>query len=169
MTSSTAVKPEQQGSLLGTLIVIPWANEPAPDSGDAVTPFLLVCSRGDGRDGPEAGAEALRAELEKAGLTVGSGGTDLTRVGRSPITLLVEAGQAALNMPFLQVQCPVSPQWQQAAQESGQAHLICSVRPFPEAVQGEPVSAEELRAFVSDERMVPTSARCLLPVRRVRT
>jgi hypothetical protein len=168
MTSSTAVKPEQKGSLLGTLIIIPWANEPATDSG-AVTPFLLVCSRGDGRDGPEAGTEALRAELEKAGLSTGGAVADLTRVTRSSVSLLVEAGQAVLSLPFLHVQCPVSPTWQRAAQESGTAYLICATRPWPEAVQGQAVSAEQLRTFVSDEQTVPTSVRCLLPVRRVRT
>ncbi|WP_030559659.1 DUF5949 family protein [Streptomyces aureocirculatus] len=169
MTSTTAVKPEQQGSLLGTLIIVPWANETASASGGTVTPFLLVCSRGDGREGPEAGAEALRTELEKSGLTIGGGATDLTRSSRTPISLLVEAGQAVLHLPFLRVQCPVSPQWQQAAHEGGTAHLICALRPWPEAVQGRTLAADELRAFVSDEQMVPTSARCLLPVRRVRT
>ncbi|MBB6433910.1 DUF5949 family protein [Streptomyces candidus] len=168
MTSSTAVKPEQQRSLLGTLIIIPWANEPATENG-AVTPFLLVCSRGDGRDGPEAGTEALRAELAKAGLSTGGAVEDLTRTSRSSISLLVEAGQAVLSLPFLHVQCPVSSAWQQAAQESGQAFLICATRPWPEAVQGKDVGAEQLRAFVSDERTVPSSVRCLLPVRRVRT
>ncbi|MEV2249858.1 DUF5949 family protein [Streptomyces sp. NPDC050147] len=168
MTSSTAVKPEQQGSLLGTLVIIPWANESASDSDGQVTPFLLVCSRGDGRDGPEAGSEALRAELKKAGLSVGGGVSDLTRETRSSISLLVEAEQAVLSLPFLHVQCPVSQQWQQAAYESGTAYLICATRPWPEAVQGKAVGAEQLRAFVSDEQLVPTSARCLLPVRRVR-
>ncbi|MGW0536942.1 DUF5949 family protein [Streptomyces sp. NPDC003032] len=168
MTSSTAVKPEQQGSLLGTLVITPWANGPAADSDGPVTPFLLVCSRGDGRDGPEAGAEALRAELEKAGLSTGGTVTDLTRETRGSVSLLVEAGQAVLSLPFLHVQCPVSPQWQQAAHESGMAFLICATRPWPEVVQGKPVGAEQLRAFVSDEHMVATSTRCLLPVRRVR-
>ncbi|MFH8293418.1 MULTISPECIES: DUF5949 family protein [unclassified Streptomyces] len=169
MTSSTAVTPEKQGSLLGTLIIVPWANEPAPDSEGPVTPFLLVCSRGDGREGPEAGTKALRAELEKAGLPVGENMTDLTRETRSSVSLLVEAEQAVLTLPFLHVQCPVSPQWQKAAYESGSAYLMCALRPWPEAVQGKPVGAEQLRAFVSDEQMVPTSARCLVPVRRVRT
>lgn len=167
MTSSTDVRPEQQGSLLGTLVIIPWTNEPAREDGPA-TPFLLVCSQGDGRDGPEAGSEALRAELEKAGLPVGSGVTDFTRAARSSVSLLVEAEQAVLSLPFLHVQCPVSQQWQEAAHASGTAYLICALRPWPQAVLGKPVGAEELRAFVSDEQMVSSSARCLLPVRRVR-
>ncbi|MDJ1135225.1 DUF5949 family protein [Streptomyces iconiensis] len=169
MTSSTAATSDQQNSLLGTLIIVPWANEPAPGSNGAATPFLLVCSRGDGRDGPGPGAKALRAELEKTGLWIGEGTADLTRKTQSPVTLLVEAGRAVLSMPFLHVQCPVTPNWEKAAHESGTAYLICTVRPWPEAVQGMPVGADQLREFVSDEQLVPTSARCLLPVRRVRT
>ncbi|MEV3990075.1 DUF5949 family protein [Streptomyces sp. NPDC049837] len=169
MTSSTAATPGQQESLLGTLAVIPWANEPEPESDAPVMPFLMVYSLGDGRDGPEAGAEALRGELEKAGLSIGDKVTDLTRETRIPVTLLVEAEQAVLNLPFMKVQCPVPPEWEKAAHETGKAYLICSLRPWPEAVQGQPVSEEQLRAFVGADELVELSAHCLLPVRRVRT
>jgi hypothetical protein len=170
MTSSTtATTPGRQESLLGTLTVIPWTNEPESEADAPVTPFLMVYSLGDGRDGPEAGAEAFRGELEKIGLTIGDRVADLARESRIPITLLVEAEQAVLNMPFMKVQCPVPPEWEKAAHESGKAYLICSLRPWPEAVHGKPVGEERLRAFLADEEMVAQSAHCLLPVRRVRT
>lgn len=170
MTSSTTVAtPGQQESPLGTLTVIPWTNEPEADSDSPVTPFLMVYSLGDGRDGPEAGSEALRGALEKIGLSIGDKVTDLAHETRIPVTLLVEAEQAVLNLPFMRVQCPVPPQWEKAAHESGKVYLICSLRPWPEAVQGKPVSEEQLRAFLADEEMVARSAHCLLPVRRVRT
>ncbi|ORT59078.1 DUF5949 family protein [Streptomyces sp. CB03238] len=169
MTSSTAATPGQQESLLGTLTVIPWVSEPESDAGTPVTPFLMVYSLGDGRDGTEAGAEALRAELEKIGLSIGDKVTDLSRETRIPVTLLVEAEQAVLNLPFMKVQCPVPPEWEKAAHESGTAYLICALRPWPEAVQGKPVGEEQLRAFLGEEEMVAKSAHCLVPVRRVRT
>ncbi|GAA2482010.1 DUF5949 family protein [Streptomyces gobitricini] len=169
MTSSTTATTPGQESLLGTLSVIPYANAPESENDSPVTPFLMVYSLGDGRDGPEAGAEALRGELEKIGLSIGDKVTDLARETRIPITLLVEAEQAVLNMPFLRVQCPVPPEWEKAAHESGKAYLICSLRPWPEAVHGKPVGEEQLQAFLADEEMVTLSAHCLLPVRRVRT
>jgi hypothetical protein len=170
MTSSTtAATPGQQESLLGSLTVISWANEPEADSDAPVMPYLMVYSLGDGRDGPEAGSEALRGELEKIGLSIGDKVTDLAHETRIPVTLLVEAEQAVLNLPFMRVQCPVPPEWEKAAHEGGKAYLICSLRPWPEAVQGKPVSEEQLRAFLADEEMVALSAHCLLPVRRVRS
>ncbi|MFF8831741.1 DUF5949 family protein [Streptomyces sp. NPDC015131] len=170
MTSSTtATTPGRQDSVVGTLTVIPWANEPDAESDAPVLPFLMVYSLGDGRDGPEAGAEALRGELEKTGLSVGDKVTDLSRETRVPVTLLVEAEQAVLTLPFMKVQCPVPPEWEKAAHETGKAYLICSLCPWPEAVQGKPVSEEQLRAFLGDEELIAQSAHCLLPVRRVRT
>ncbi|OKK02769.1 hypothetical protein AMK26_24650 [Streptomyces sp. CB03234] len=169
MTSSTAVTPGRQESLLGTLAVIAWASKPESDADSPVTPFLMVYSLGDGRDGPEAGADALRSKLEETGLSIGDKVTDLSRETRIPITLLVEAEQAVLNLPFMKVQCPVQPEWEKAAHESGTAYLICALLPWPEAVQGKSVSEEELLAFLGDDDLVAKSAHCLLPVRRVRT
>lgn len=166
MTSSAAVTPGQQRSLLGTLTVIPWVSEPSDD--EFGTPLLMVYSLGDGRDGPEAGGEALRAELEKLGLSIGKQLIDLERHRQIPITLLVEAEQAVLNLPFMKVQCPVPPQWQRAAHAKGQVYLIFALRPWPEAVPGEEVPAEKLRAFVSGEGLLEGSAHCLTPVLRVR-
>ncbi|MCK8677928.1 DUF5949 family protein [Streptomyces lichenis] len=170
MTSSPAVSPGRQASPLGTLAVIAWAGDPDAEPGQPPqVPFLMVYSLGDGRDGPEAGSEALRAEVEKAGLSIGDKVSDLARETRVPISLLVEAEQAALTMPFLRVQCAVPPEWERAAHQSGKVYLIVSLRPWPEAVHGRPVDEEALRAFAGDETLMDVSAHCLVPVRRVRT
>ncbi|WP_149184467.1 DUF5949 family protein [Streptomyces sp. TRM49041] len=167
MTSSPAVSPDQQRSLLGTLTVIPWCSEPtADDPGD---PLLMVYSLGDGRDGPEAGEEAMRAQLERLGMSIGERLTDLGKDSGVPVTLLVEAQQAVLTLPFMKVQCPVPPEWEKAAHMKGQVYLIFAVRPWPEAVPGKEVPAEKLRAFVTGEGLLEGSAHCLAPVLRVRT
>ncbi|WP_236243198.1 DUF5949 family protein [Streptomyces sp. CC228A] len=167
MTSSTAVSPEQKRSLVGTLTVIPWVSEPTPE--DPGNPMLMVYSLGDGPEGPEAVEEALRAQLEKLGLSIGERLVDLGRDSRIPVTLLVEAEQAVLTLPFMKVQCPVPPEWERAAHTKGQVYLIFAVRPWPEAVPGKEVPAETLRDFVNGEGMLEGSAHCLAPVLRVRT
>ncbi|WP_175412824.1 DUF5949 family protein [Streptomyces sp. TRM64462] len=167
MTSSTAVTPDQQRSLLGTLTVIPWVSEPTDENPG--TPLLMVYSLGDGRDGPEAGEEAMRAELEQLGLSIGEKLIDLGRDTGIPITMLVEAEQAVLTLPFMKVQCPVPPEWEKAAHAKGQVYLIFAVRPWPEAVPGKQVEPERLREFVSGEGLLEGSAHCLAPVMRVRT
>ncbi|MDT9684861.1 DUF5949 family protein [Streptomyces sp. TRM76323] len=167
MTSSTAVSPDSRRSPLGTLTVIPWCSEPtADDPGD---PLLMVYSLGDGRDGPEAGEEAMRAQLDQLGLPIGERLVDLGRDSGFSSSLLVEAEQAVLTLPFLRVRCPVPPEWQRAAHAKGQVYLIIAVRPWPRAVPGRAVPPEELRAFVSGEGFLEGSAHCLLPVLRVRT
>ncbi|GAA4907273.1 hypothetical protein GCM10023237_28660 [Streptomyces coeruleoprunus] len=152
---------------MGTLTVIAWSSEPTPD--DPGAPMLMVYSLGDGRDGPEAGEEALRAELKQLGLSIGEELIDVGRRTRIPVTLLVEAEQAVLTLPFMKVQCPVPPQWEKAAHMKGQVYLIFAVRPWPEAVPGKEVPAEKLRDFVSAEGLLEGSAHCLVPVLRVRT
>ncbi|MET9803377.1 DUF5949 family protein [Streptomyces sp. NPDC006368] len=169
MTSSTAESPGRQRSLLGTLAVIAWTDEPSPDSDTPGTPFLMVYSLGNGDQGPEAGAQAMRAELERLGLSIGDRLTDLAREPRIPFTLLVEAQRAVLDLPFMKAQCPVPPEWESNAHKTGTAYLIVATRPWPEAVAGREVSADRLRAFVSDEQLLQSSAHCLLPVRRVRS
>ncbi|MEE1751120.1 DUF5949 family protein [Streptomyces sp. SP18CS02] len=166
MTSSTVAFPGRQRSLLGTLSVLPWASEPSADS--AGTPMLMVYSTGDGPEGPEAGREALAAELEKLGLPIGERVVDLASETRIPITLLVEAEQLVLTTPFMRAQCSVPPQWEQAAHEKGQVYLICALRPWPQGAPGREVGEEELRAFAGDEETLSESAHCVVPVRRVR-
>ncbi|MEU5218817.1 DUF5949 family protein [Streptomyces sp. NPDC020807] len=165
MTTSNVVSSARSASPLGTLTVIPWSSEPTAES--AGTPFLMAYSLGDGRDGPEAGQQAMRTALEAMNLSVGDRLFDLEKDSGINATLLVEGGSVALTLPFLKVQCPVPAEWQAAAQERGQVYLICSVRPWPEAVPGQPVDEAQLRAFVSDEAMLAESAHVLMPVRRL--
>ncbi|MFI9214038.1 DUF5949 family protein [Streptomyces sp. NPDC053253] len=165
MTTSNVVSSARSASPLGTLTVIPWSSEPSADS--AGTPFLMAYSLGDGRDGPEAGQQAMRTALESMGLSVGDRLFDLDKDAGINATLLVEGGSVVLNLPFLKAQCPVPDEWQAAARERGQVYLICSLRPWPEAVPGQPVDEARLRSFVSDEEMLAESAHVLMPVRRL--
>ncbi|WP_137993654.1 DUF5949 family protein [Streptomyces vilmorinianum] len=165
MTSSNVVSEARSDSPLGTLTVVPWTIGPTDDS--PVTPFLMVYSLGDGRDGPEAGEEAMRAALEGMGLPLGDRVVDASEERATGAHLLVEAQQAVLTLPFMKVQCPVPAEWEAAAKESGHAYLICSVRPWPDAVPGEALTEERLKAFVTDDAVVGAAAHVLLPVRRL--
>ncbi|WP_063782278.1 DUF5949 family protein [Streptomyces vietnamensis] len=165
MTTSNVVSSARSASPLGTLTVIPWSSEPSAES--AGTPFLMAYSLGDGRDGPEAGQQAMRAALEAMNLSVGDRLFDLEKDAGINASLIVEAGSAVLTLPFLKVQCPVPEEWQAAAREQGKVYFICSVRPWAEGVPGQPVDEERLKAFVSDEAMLADSAHVLLPVRRI--
>ncbi|MFF7437660.1 DUF5949 family protein [Streptomyces sp. NPDC008122] len=165
MTTSNVVSSARNASPLGTLTVIPWASEPSADS--AGTPFLMAYSLGDGRDGPEAGQQAMRAALESMKLSVGDRLFDLEKDAGINATLLVEGGSAVLTLPFLKVQCPVPDEWQAAAREQGKVYFLCSVRPWSEGVPGQPVDEAMLRAFVSDEETLADCAHVLLPVRRI--
>ncbi|MER7533290.1 MULTISPECIES: DUF5949 family protein [unclassified Streptomyces] len=165
MTTSNVVSSARSASPLGTLTVIPWASEPSADS--AGTPFLMAYSLGDGRDGPEAGQQAMRAALESMKLSVGDRLFDLEKDAGINATLLVEGGSAVLTLPFLKVQCPVPDEWQTAAREQGKVYFLCSVRPWSEGVPGQPVDEAMLRAFVSDEETLADCAHVLLPVRRI--
>ncbi|MDG9716773.1 DUF5949 family protein [Streptomyces sp. DH24] len=165
MTSSSPVRDKPRTSLLGTLTVVPWSSEPS--STTPRLPFLTVYSLGDGRDGPEAGEKAMRAELEKLGLPVSGQQVELVGMAKKSITLLVEAQQAVLTMPFLRVQCPVPPKWQEGAHENGNVHLICLTRPWPHAAPGGTIGPEQLRSFLTDDELRSASARCLVPVVRV--
>lgn len=155
-----------QTSLLGTVVVLPWSSDPAAD--DPSTPFLLLYPLGDGKDGAEASSEAMTAMLTGLGLQLGEQVADLSKQPRSPISLLVEAGQAALTLAAMKVQCTVPPEWEQAARERGQAYLIGSTSPWPDAVPGEPVDEASLRSYVSEEMLLKASAHALVPVRSLR-
>ncbi|MFF5500822.1 DUF5949 family protein [Streptomyces roseolus] len=165
MTTPPVLSQARSVSPLGTLTVIPWSSEVTEDS--AGTPFLMAYSLGDGRDGPEAGQQAMRAALESMGLSVGDRLFDLEQDAGISASLLVEAGTAVLTLPFLKVQCPVPAEWQAAARETGKVYFLCSVRPWAEAVPGQPVDEDRLRAFVSDEGTLAECAHVMLPVRRV--
>ncbi|MFD9031744.1 DUF5949 family protein [Streptomyces sp. NPDC059567] len=165
MTSSNVVSSARSESPFGTLTVVPWTVGPTADM--PVTPFLMVYSLGDGRDGPEAGEEAMRAALEGMGAPLGDRVVDTSVERATGAHLLVEAQRAVLTLPFLKVQIPVPAEWEAAAHKNGHAYLICSVRPWPDAVPGEAVAPERLKSFVTDDQVVGAAAHLLLPVRRL--
>ncbi|MCT4355588.1 DUF5949 family protein [Streptomyces sp. Je 1-79] len=165
MTSSNVVSSARSENPLGTLTVVPWTIGPTADT--PVTPFLMVYSLGDGRDGPEAGEEAMRAALEGMGLPLGGRVVDASQERGTGAHLLVEAQRAVLTLPFMKVQCPVPAEWEAAVKENGHAYLICSARPWPDAVPGEAVTEERLKSFVTDDEVVAAAAHVMLPVRRL--
>ncbi|MFE1233767.1 DUF5949 family protein [Streptomyces sp. NPDC059442] len=165
MTTPNVVSPARSASPFGTLTVVPWTTGPTDDA--PVTPFLMVYSLGDGSDGPAAGEEALRAALAGMGLPLGDRVVDASEERGTGAHLLVEARRAVLTLPFMKAQCPVPAEWEAAAHDHGYVYLILSVRPWPDATPGEPVSPERLRAFVTDDEVVASAAHIQLPVRRL--
>jgi hypothetical protein len=166
MTSTPVRSAEKHALPLGTLAVIPWANDPTSD--EFTTPFLMLYPLGDGSEGPEGSTEAMSSMLVSMGLSLGDELIDLSKQPRIPISLLVEGGQAALTLSSMRVQCAVPPEWEQAAKDCGQVYFIGAVRPWPEAVPGRPVDEETLRSYVGDAALLASSAHCLLPVRSLR-
>ncbi|MEV7088493.1 DUF5949 family protein [Streptomyces sp. NPDC093085] len=165
-TTNTAANNAHYVALLGTLSVIPWTSDPA--DGQRNAPFLLAYSLGDGREGPEAGAEAMRTVLSDIGLLPGGDLIDAAQAPHLPIKLLVEAGRAVLTMPYLNAQCPVPPEWERDAREFGQVYFLVATLPWAEGVPGRPVAEDQLRAFAGNEEMLTSAAHCLLPVRGLR-
>ncbi|MFC9424615.1 MULTISPECIES: DUF5949 family protein [unclassified Streptomyces] len=167
MTSTnTAASNAQYASLLGTLSVIAWTSDPA--AGERNAPFLLAYSLGDGRDGPEAGGEAMRRVLVDIGLQPGGDLVDVAQSPSVPVKLIVEAGRAVLTMPYLNAQCTVPPEWEQDARDIGQVYFLVATRPWAEGVPGRPVGEDQLRAFAGDTEMLTSAAHALLPVRGLR-
>ncbi|MFJ4961605.1 DUF5949 family protein [Streptomyces sp. NPDC088729] len=148
---------------LGTQILIGWSSE-QPGAGHD-TAYLLAYSLGDGQDGPVVGQSAMHAALERAGLQIGGALQDAAETPGIQAKLLVQAGQAVLTMPHLTAQYPAPAEWLAAAQSQGQVYGMFATRPWPEAVPGQPVTEDQLRAFAANEDVVRTAAHCLLPVR----
>ncbi|MFG2614989.1 DUF5949 family protein [Streptomyces anulatus] len=148
---------------LGTQILIGWSGR-QPDA-EQDTAFLLAYSLGDGQDGPEVGREAMRAMLERAGLRVGGPIQDAGETPSIQAKLLVQAGRAVLTLPHLSAQYPAPEEWLAAAQAQGQVYGMFATSPWPDAVPGQPVGEDRLRAFATDVEVVRTAAHCLLPVR----
>ncbi|MEU6393350.1 DUF5949 family protein [Streptomyces sp. NPDC046939] len=167
MTSTPTVAAPFRAADLGTVAVIAWSGESAESEGD--TPFLLAYTTGDSPAGPEAAETALRALLEKNGLSVGDTVHNAVRRPSFPVSLLVEAGQAVLTIPPLKAQCPAPPEWLEAADAHGVVYFLFTTRPWPVATPGQAVAEEELTAFVGDETTLTAAAHCLLPVRRIRS
>ena len=164
MTSPQTAQGGIQQRQLGTLTVIGWTGEHPDDGRDM--PFLLAYSLGDGPEGPEGTAAAIRQLLAETGLPIGGELVDGTSGRNLPLTLLVEAGQAVLTMPKLTAQYPATPEWLDAAHLRGLAYFMFATKPWPGGAPGTPVTDDALRAFVDDD-MMATSAHCVLPVRGI--
>ena len=106
MTSTSSETRPFRVADLGTLVVLAWSGE-APD-GDM--PYLLAYTLGDAADGPEAATAAVERLLTDNGLPVGGNVVDGASKPSLPITMLVESGQAVLNMPQLNAQCVPPPE-----------------------------------------------------------
>ncbi|OON75377.1 DUF5949 family protein [Streptomyces tsukubensis] len=165
MTSTSSAARTFRPAELGTLVVVAWSGKHPDDDHDM--PFLLAYPLGDGTEGVEGVSEAARALLADIGLPVGGELLDGTTT-HVPVTLLVEAGQAALTMPQLSAQCEVPPEWLLAAKHRGYAYFMFATRPWPQAVPGVAITDQQLAEFVGDEAMLTSSAHSLLPVRSLR-
>ncbi|UYQ64114.1 DUF5949 family protein [Streptomyces peucetius] len=165
MTTAKPPKTAVDRAELGTLALLAWTGDPAQGHD---TPYLIAYSLGDGTGGGEAAAAASLAVIEQLGLTTGDVMHDHTVVGVSPIQLLVQGGQAVVNMRYLSAQCPVPAEWLAAAERRGHVHFMISGRAWPEAKPGVPVTEEILRAHLGDEDVLNDTAHVLLPVSQLR-
>lgn len=164
MTSTSSETRTFRAADLGTLAVMAFSGE-APD-GDM--PYLLAYSLGDGAGGPGASTVAIEELLRNNGLPVGDTLLDGSRQPSLPLTLLVEAGQAVVTMPYLNAQCVVPPEWLTAVGERGYAYFLFATRAWPVAEPGKPVAPEALAAFAGDEDTLLSAAHVLLPARSLR-
>ncbi|MGW1497802.1 DUF5949 family protein [Streptomyces mirabilis] len=164
MTSTSSQTRPFRAVDLGTLAVIAFSGE-VPD-GDM--PYLLAYSLGDGEGGPEAATAAIEQLLRNNGLPVGDSLLDGTRQPSLPLTLLVEAGQAVVTMPYLKAQCVVPPEWLAAVGQRGYAYFLFATRAWPEAEPGKPVQPESLAAFAGNEEILLSAAHVLLPAHSLR-
>ncbi|WP_367322968.1 DUF5949 family protein [Streptomyces sp. HUAS ZL42] len=163
ISTSSETRPLRAADL-GTLVVLAWSGA-APD-GDM--PYLLAYSLGDGAGGPEASSAAVERLLLSTGLAPGEGLVDAARRPGLPVSLLVEAGQAVVTMPHLNVQCVPPPEWLAAVARRGHACLVFTTRPWPAAEPGRPVDPEALAAFAGAEETLRAAAHVLLPARSLR-
>ncbi|KUO13805.1 DUF5949 family protein [Streptomyces sp. DSM 15324] len=166
MTSTPSTTRPFSVADLGTLVVMPWSGE-APDGSDM--PYLLAYSLGDAADGgAETTAVAIERLLADNGLPVGGDLVDGGERPSLPVTLLVTAGSAVLNMPMLNAQCVPPPEWLDAVEARGYAYLVFTTRPWPDAVPGRPVEPEALAAFAGAEETLTAAAHIVLPARSLR-
>ncbi|MBT2365050.1 hypothetical protein J7E88_06890 [Streptomyces sp. ISL-10] len=165
MTTASTPKATVDRAELGTLALLAWTGDPAQGHD---TPYLIAYSLGDGTGGGEAAAAASLALIEKLGLTTGDVMQDHTGEGVSPIQLLVQGGQAVVNMPYMNAQCPVPVEWLAAAERRGHVHFMISGRAWPEARPGVPLAEETLQAHLGNEEALNDMAHVLLPVSQLR-
>ncbi|WP_190082166.1 DUF5949 family protein [Streptomyces longisporoflavus] len=166
MTSTSSDNRTFRAADMGTLTVVAWSGEHPDDEADM--PFLLAYSLGDGEDGPESATEAIELLLRNTGLPLGGPVVESSRNPGLPVTLLVEAGQAVLNMPHLNAKCTPPPEWLAAVAERGHAYFMFTTRPWPEAKPGVPLTEEALAAFVGSEETMANSAHCMLTAKSLR-
>ncbi|MFI8961148.1 DUF5949 family protein [Streptomyces sp. NPDC053493] len=165
MTTSNVVSETHSAHSMGTLTVISWTLGPTDDM--PATPFLMVYSLGDGLHGPEAVTAELKSTLESMGAPIGGTVVDAGQDRGIGAHLLVEAQRAVLTLPFMNAQCPVSPEWQAAAYETGHVILMVPVTPWPDAQPGVPVPDDHLQAFITSDDVVRNAAHIAVPVSRV--
>ncbi|MFF1378384.1 DUF5949 family protein [Streptomyces sp. NPDC058308] len=166
MTSTSSEQRPFQPTDLGTLAVLAWSGEHPEDEKDM--PFLLAYSLGDTEEGPEGTAQAMRTLLAETGLPMGGPLLDGAHNPSLPVSLLVEGDNAVVNMPHLNAQCGVPPEWIAAVKLRGHAYFMITTRAWPEAKPGEPVPEEGLAAFAGAEETMLNAAHCLLPARSLR-
>ncbi|MFS4097867.1 DUF5949 family protein [Streptomyces sp. AF1A] len=162
MTSTpTEIRPADTG----TLVVLAWSGE-APDGTDM--PYLLAYSLGDAEGGPRAAAAAVEHMLVSNGLPVGGDLVDGVTKPSLPVSLLVEAGQAVVQMPQLVAQADAPPQWLAAVARRGYAYLVFTTRAWPEGRPGQTVEPAALAAFAGAEETLKAAAHVVLPARSLR-
>ncbi|MGW0764158.1 DUF5949 family protein [Streptomyces sp. NPDC002676] len=166
MTSTSSESRAFRAAELGTLVVLAWSGE-APDGTDM--PYLLAYSLGDAEGGPEATAAAVEHLLVSNGLPVGGELVDGTTKPSLPVTLLVEAGQAVVNMPQLVAQADAPKEWLAAVAERGYAYLVFTKRAWPEGEPGKTVDPAALAAFAGAEDTLNAAAHVILPARSLRS
>ncbi|MFJ8229557.1 DUF5949 family protein [Streptomyces sp. NPDC094448] len=164
--TATSAKNSVDRSHLGTLSVLAWTGD--PEAGHDM-PYLLVYSLGDGAGSAEEGEAALLGMIADCGAKAGDMSDATSASVTSPVRLLVEAGQAVLNMPHLSAQCPAPPEWLAAADGRGHAHVIIASRPWPEAKPGEQITEESLQTYLGDEETLLSSAHILVRVSQLRS
>ncbi|MGW5100264.1 DUF5949 family protein [Streptomyces sp. NPDC004100] len=165
MTSTSNDAPAFRGTDLGTLVLLAWSGE-APDGYDM--PYLLAYSLGDAPGGPLVTAAAVHQLLTLNGLPVGGEVIDGSTRPSLPVTLLVEAGQAVVNMPQLVAQADAPPEWLAAVAHRGYAYLVFTTRAWPQGRPGMPVTPAALAAFAGADETLLAAAHLMLPARSLR-
>ncbi|MFF9898735.1 DUF5949 family protein [Streptomyces longispororuber] len=164
MTSPPSGQLPFRAADLGTLGVIAWSGEHPEEEQDMA--FLMAYSLGDAEGGPETTAGAVGTLLHNAGLPVGGPVLDGAQDPRLPVSLVVEGGEAVVNMTYVNARCAVPPEWLAAARDRGHAYFLMTTRAWPEGAPGTPVSEQSLRDFAGDEETLTNAAHCLLPLPR---
>ncbi|MFI8825987.1 DUF5949 family protein [Streptomyces sp. NPDC053431] len=165
MTTSNVLSSAHSAHSMGTLTVISWTLGPTDDM--PATPFLMVYSIGDGLHGPEAGEAELRETLEGMGVPIGGIVVDAGQDRGIGAHLLVEAERAVLTLPFMNAQCQVPVEWQEAAYATGHVIVKVPVVPWPDAAPGAPVDEDRLKAFISADDVVRNTGHIAVPVSRI--